>query len=172
MFIDLHGHSRQKNVFFYGCCPKGSLDRHGKINSNPKKFPFLMSKLHHPFRYDRCCYKVQKEKQGTARIALWKQLNIDFVYTLESSFHGCDIKSNYVISDYHFIGTKLCEGIFLQFISEIEFFFSEKKMKFDSKLKERSKILMEDFYSNQSFVEVEFSNGSSDSEPEMGEVPQ
>ena len=44
-------------------------------------------------------------------------------------------------------------------------------MKFDSKLKERSKILMNDFYSNQSFVEVEFSNGSSDSEPEMGEVP-
>ena len=36
MYIDLHGHSRQKNVFFYGCCPKGLLDHHGKLNTRPK----------------------------------------------------------------------------------------------------------------------------------------
>ncbi len=29
MFIDLHGHSRQKNVFFYGCSPKGFSDNNG-----------------------------------------------------------------------------------------------------------------------------------------------
>lgn len=26
MYIDLHGHSRQKNIFFYGCCPKDMLN--------------------------------------------------------------------------------------------------------------------------------------------------
>lgn len=62
MYIDLHGHSRQKNVFFYGCCPKGSTDSEGKSNTQPKQFPFLMSKLHSAFRYDYCSYAVQKEK--------------------------------------------------------------------------------------------------------------
>ena len=46
MFIDLHGHSRMKNVFFYGCCPKGNLDKNGNLNTKPKQFPFLMSKFH------------------------------------------------------------------------------------------------------------------------------
>ena len=26
MYIDPHGHSRQKNIFFYGCCPKDRND--------------------------------------------------------------------------------------------------------------------------------------------------
>ena len=62
MLLDLHGHSRQKNVFFYGCCPRGSLDSQGKPNTKPKEFPFLMSKLHAPFRYDFSSYAVQKDK--------------------------------------------------------------------------------------------------------------
>lgn len=32
MFIDMHGHSRKKNVFFYGCCQNDS----DEINSKPK----------------------------------------------------------------------------------------------------------------------------------------
>ena len=36
MYIDLHGHSRQKNVFFYGCSPKGYLDKEGKPNTKPR----------------------------------------------------------------------------------------------------------------------------------------
>jgi hypothetical protein len=60
MFVDLHGHSRQKNVFFYGCCPKGQVDDDGSLNTRPKQFPFLMSKLHSAFRFDYCCYSMQK----------------------------------------------------------------------------------------------------------------
>lgn len=36
MYIDLHGHSRQKHVFFYGCCPKGHTDSEGNPNNKPK----------------------------------------------------------------------------------------------------------------------------------------
>lgn len=71
MYIDLHGHSRQKNVFFYGCCPKGSTDTEGNYNTKPKQFPYLMSRLHNAFRYDYCSYAVQKDKEGTARITMW-----------------------------------------------------------------------------------------------------
>lgn len=30
-----------------------------------------MSKLHSAFRYEYCSYAMQKEKEGTARIAMW-----------------------------------------------------------------------------------------------------
>lgn len=88
MFIDFHGHSRQKNVFFYGCCPKGAVDAEGNPLTKPKQFPFLMSKIHAPFRYDYCSYGIQKDKQGTARITMWKELKIDTIYTMEASFCG------------------------------------------------------------------------------------
>lgn len=31
-----------------------------------------MSKIHPPFRYDYCAYAVQKDKEGTARVTMWK----------------------------------------------------------------------------------------------------
>lgn len=43
MFIDIHGHSRQKGIFFYGCVPN-SLD--SKTKKQTKSFPYLMSQIH------------------------------------------------------------------------------------------------------------------------------
>jgi len=68
MYIDMHGHSRKKNVFFYGCCEP---DEDTSNNFGPKSFPFLMSKIHDPFCYADCCFTVQKEKEGTARVTMW-----------------------------------------------------------------------------------------------------
>jgi hypothetical protein len=36
MFIDLHGHSRQKNVFFYGCPPKNPVNSDGNQNTKTR----------------------------------------------------------------------------------------------------------------------------------------
>lgn len=80
MYIDMHGHSRQKNTFFYGCCPKNKQEDKFKIK--PKEFPFLMSMLNPGIRYDFCSYSIQKSKEGTARVSMWKYLQIPFVYTL------------------------------------------------------------------------------------------
>lgn len=71
MFIDLHGHSRQKNIFFYGCIPKGCEVLGTDSSTKPKLFPYLMSKLHHAYRYDLCSYGMSKDKEGTARIVIW-----------------------------------------------------------------------------------------------------
>ena len=71
MFIDLHSHSRQKNVFFYGCPPKNPVNSDGNQNTKTRQFPFLMSKLHSAFRFDYCSYAMQKDKQGTARITMY-----------------------------------------------------------------------------------------------------
>jgi murein tripeptide amidase MpaA len=46
MYIDMHGHSRKKNVFFYGCCEKGDT-----VNVKPRAFPYLMSKIYEAFKY-------------------------------------------------------------------------------------------------------------------------
>lgn len=66
MYIDMHGHSRKKNVFFYGCA----------VNQNdcgPKEFPYLMEKIHsEAFRYNLCSFVIQEDKAGTARISMWK----------------------------------------------------------------------------------------------------
>ncbi len=37
-------------------------------------------------RYSR--FAVQKSKNSTARIAMWKELNVPYIYTLEASFLG------------------------------------------------------------------------------------
>ena len=59
IYIDIHGHSRKKNVFFYGCCPEGNSD---EANARAKAFPFLMGKIHHAYSYQDCAFSVQKEK--------------------------------------------------------------------------------------------------------------
>ena len=56
MYIDLHGHSRKKNVFFYGCCPANSEQ------TRAKAFPYLMSKIYNTFNYQDACFSVQKDK--------------------------------------------------------------------------------------------------------------
>jgi cytosolic carboxypeptidase protein 2/3 len=68
MFIDMHGHSRKKNVFFYGCCQE---NQNLQDNFFPKAFPFLMSKIHEPYNYHDCSFTIQPDKEGTARVALW-----------------------------------------------------------------------------------------------------
>jgi hypothetical protein len=110
--MDLHGHSRKKNVFFYGCC-RNSQD--SEQVCRVKAFPYLMSELHDAFSFEQSCFQVQKDKEGTARIAMWKELKINEVYTLEASFCGSDKGGNYLENDFENIGRKLCEGIAIHF---------------------------------------------------------
>lgn len=69
MYIDLHGHSRKKNVFFYGCCPK---DISEEESVRAKAFPYLMEKVHCAYSYEDCAFGIQKDKEGTARVTLFK----------------------------------------------------------------------------------------------------
>jgi hypothetical protein len=84
LYCDLHGHSRRKNVFFYG----------NSLSENPEAtrvFPFLMSKLAQPnFSYDYSKFAVCRTKEHTARIAMWRDLGgkTPNIFTLEASFCG------------------------------------------------------------------------------------
>lgn len=59
-----------------------------------------MEKIFNAFKYENCCFAMQKDKEGTARIAVWKELRIDYVYTLESTFCGGEYGANYLEADY------------------------------------------------------------------------
>ena len=67
LYCDLHGHSRRKNTFMYGNTDFKKLD-------DTRIFPFILSKISHHFSYDYCRFKMQNDKETTARIAMWREL--------------------------------------------------------------------------------------------------
>lgn len=81
LYCDLHGHSRRKNIFMYG----------NNIKEQPhatRVFPYIMSKLCDYFSFEQSRFSMSKSKDGTARIAMFKELNIPNIFTMEASFCG------------------------------------------------------------------------------------
>ena len=108
LYCDLHGHSRRKNIFMYG----------NNIKDQPhstRVFPYIMSKLCDYFSFEQSRFSMNRLKDGTARIAMFKELNIPNIFTMEASFCGAD-KGEY--KDQHFTteslmkaGSRLCEAL-------------------------------------------------------------
>jgi len=89
-------------------------------SDNPEStrlYPFIMSKLCENFSYEDSKFSVHKTKDKTARVAMWRELKIPAVYTMEASFCGADFGPN---KDYHFgtehfleAGKSLCLGLLI-----------------------------------------------------------
>ena len=88
MFCDLHGHSRKKNAFIYGC----NLAANGGFNSWTKVrlYPRILAKNCPMFSIRDSTFKVQRSKMGTARVVIWKDFKVTNSFTLENSFYGFD----------------------------------------------------------------------------------
>eukprot|EP00741_Cyanophora_paradoxa_P007187 tig00001085_g6954.t1 len=57
-------------------------------------FPrMLRDRAPHLFSLELCCFRVQKSKASTARVALWRELGLRPCYTLEASFCGADLEA-------------------------------------------------------------------------------
>lgn len=83
LYCDLHGHSRRKNIFMYG----------NNIKEKPhatRVFPYIMSKLCDFFSFEQSRFSMSKFKDSTARIAMFRELNIVNIFTMEASFCGAD----------------------------------------------------------------------------------
>jgi hypothetical protein len=121
MFIDLHAHSKKKNVFAYGC----------HDTANPfatREFPFLLSKLsQNDFLFNECRFTKLNElklqvnqkkstKDGTARVFLYDSLRIPNIFTIENSY--CSAKNSpfhYDTFSYGKIGADILKAIALYF---------------------------------------------------------
>ncbi|XP_054005382.1 cytosolic carboxypeptidase 1-like isoform X2 [Hylaeus anthracinus] len=94
VFVDYHGHSRRKNVFFFGCSRSGSWSAADRAKPDqPVQYlmlPHLMQRISPAFALPLCSFKVERNKESTARVAIWRQLGVHRSYTMESSFCGCD----------------------------------------------------------------------------------
>ncbi|XP_066585231.1 cytosolic carboxypeptidase 1-like isoform X3 [Prorops nasuta] len=94
VFVDYHGHSRRKNVFLFGCSRSGSWSAADRTKPDqPVQYlmlPHLMQKTSPAFALPLCSFKVERNKESTARVVIWRQLGVSRSYTMESSFCGCD----------------------------------------------------------------------------------
>lgn len=110
LYCDLHGHSRRKNIFMYG-------NHNASAPEQPRLFPFILSKLLSYFSFEASRFAVQRSKESTARITMWRELKIPAIYTMEASFCGADRGP---LAGAHFspdhlqeCGRKLCEALIL-----------------------------------------------------------
>ena len=108
--IDFHGHFGTFNSFFYG-----------NYDSNDKKygkyFPFICGKISKIISFEKSIFKMPKFKKGTGRIHLFKELDIENIFTLETSYFGCD-QGKYINNYFNIymlkeIGRDICRGILL-----------------------------------------------------------
>ena len=100
LICDLHGHSRRMKIFMYGC----------EITDRPaltRTFPYLLSKVSPFFDYKSCSFHMQKSKESTLRISMFKETQIPNVFTLEASFCG-DNGIHFNTSDLMLMGKQLC----------------------------------------------------------------
>ncbi|ODN03805.1 Cytosolic carboxypeptidase 1 [Orchesella cincta] len=119
VFLDLHGHSRRKNAFFYGCSFARSWRQEDRITpENPQKLYALAESMsvHCPyFVMHFCHYDVRKSRETTARVAVWREFGITRSFTLECSYCGCDRGPSkgvsFGTSQLWEIGEALCESI-------------------------------------------------------------
>ena len=117
LYLDLHGHSKKKNAFLYGCdylqVPEKLLPPY-YAGFSPEKidmqrvytrvFPALLCSISNAskntangssrkgyFAMKDCQFGVNKGKLGTGRVVSWRDLRVPGSYTIELSFCGTGI---------------------------------------------------------------------------------
>ncbi|TRY99459.1 hypothetical protein DNTS_022999 [Danionella cerebrum] len=119
VFCDYHGHSRKKNVFMYGCSIKETIwqsssacdlneDLGYRVCAACSSFhidvwmvslreprsvqtlPKLLSQTAPAFSLSSCSFVVERSKEATARVVVWREIGVQRSYTMESTLCGCD----------------------------------------------------------------------------------
>ncbi|XP_061420784.1 cytosolic carboxypeptidase 2-like isoform X1 [Lethenteron reissneri] len=115
MFCDLHGHSRRSNVFVYGCEGAAGSGHGPRGGQSGRVFPLMMSKnIPDKFSYESCRFKVQKSKEGTSRVSMWR-MGIANSFTLETTFAGSTLGerkgTHFSVEDLKSVGYQLCDTL-------------------------------------------------------------
>ncbi|XP_010603818.1 cytosolic carboxypeptidase 1 isoform X1 [Fukomys damarensis] len=98
VYCDYHGHSRKKNVFMYGCSIRETV-WHTSDSAAPcdvmedtgyRTLPKILSHIAPAFCMSSCSFVVEKSKESTARVVVWREIGVQRSYTMESTLCGCD----------------------------------------------------------------------------------
>jgi hypothetical protein len=114
IFCDIHGHSKKKNSFFYGC---NTAANGGFLSwTIVRLLPRILAQKTHMFNYKDSRFRVEPYKIGTARVVAWKQFSITHSFTLENSFYGYELGEGeskcFTSEDYKDIGLKFTMAIY------------------------------------------------------------
>ncbi|XP_072006964.1 cytosolic carboxypeptidase 1 isoform X2 [Engystomops pustulosus] len=123
VYCDYHGHSRKKNVFMYGCSIKETV-WHTNVNSAScdivedsgyRTLPKVLGQIAPAFSMSSCSFVVEKSKESTARVVVWRELGVQRSYTMESTLCGCD-QGKYKglqigTKELEEMGAKFCVGL-------------------------------------------------------------
>ncbi|XP_039759457.1 cytosolic carboxypeptidase 1-like isoform X3 [Pararge aegeria] len=119
VYCDYHGHSRKKNVFFYGCAGAESWCSNDRlVPDEPVKYlmlPALMHRISPAFALGSCSFRVERERESTARVTVWRHLGVTRSYTMEASFCGFDRGpfKGFHLNTQHLqgVGSDFCEAL-------------------------------------------------------------
>ncbi|NXJ14492.1 CBPC2 carboxypeptidase, partial [Odontophorus gujanensis] len=136
LYCDFHGHSRKNNVFMYGC--NGGRDGSG-TRLRERVFPLMLSKnAPDKFSFPSCKFKVQKSKEGTGRVVMWR-MGIANSYTIEVAFGGSTLggrNSHFTVEDLKSLGYHLCDTL-LDFCDPNPAKFQQCLVEVDALLRQR-----------------------------------
>lgn len=80
LYCDFHGHSRRKMVFMYGCVD----------STKGRAFPKLVAENSPEFSIKNSRFNVTSDKEGSARVVIWREYGVLRSYTMEGTFCGFD----------------------------------------------------------------------------------
>ena len=146
--VDFHGHFGAFNSFFYGNYKEDNY-------TMGKYFPFSCAKKSQVIQFEKSKFKMPKYKKGTGRINLFKELNVENVFTLETSYFGCNsgtYQNKYFTSEtLQEIGRDICYGILLYHYHSNTILGIENNLEDYPKLKEQ--VENDEKIINNQFVE-------------------
>ncbi|KHJ47435.1 zinc carboxypeptidase [Trichuris suis] len=93
VYCDFHGHSRKKNIFAYGNNPNLSWysgDRKSQHQFEFYQLPEILDDISPAFHLKYCSFDIKKNKEGSARVAVWRDTSLCRAYTMEASYAGFD----------------------------------------------------------------------------------
>ncbi|MGH0150557.1 UNVERIFIED_CONTAM: hypothetical protein FKN15_048251 [Acipenser sinensis] len=123
VYCDYHGHSRKKNVFMYGCSIKETVWQTNVSAASSelqedlgyRTLPKILSQIAPAFSMSSCSFVVEKSKESTARVVVWREIGVQKSYTMESTLCGCD-QGKYKglqigTKELEEMGAKFCVGL-------------------------------------------------------------
>jgi hypothetical protein len=86
MFLDIHAHSAQRDIFIFA---PNTVQQEDMLKI--RNFPAILNNTSKYFSFENCKFANEKYKKNCARLAVVRDFNIFHSYTIESSCWGYSI---------------------------------------------------------------------------------